>query len=158
MGPWSPPPGPAAGPSPSCGRWAPRPWPWPWRSRCWRPSAFIIGPCCGCRGCCWAPRSPCPPCSRCAWAPHPRGGSLPAGAPPTWLLGSFAVLSLLYRAEVSADPALVAAEPNAEQAPTGAAVALSSTEAQQPGAEALTKRAQAERAYADLSADGAPVT
>jgi hypothetical protein len=25
-GPWSPPPGPAAGPSPSCGRWAPRPW------------------------------------------------------------------------------------------------------------------------------------
>jgi hypothetical protein len=93
-----------------------------------------------------------------AVAPATLVGYLTAGATPTWLLGSFAVLSLLYRAEVSADPALVAAEPNAEQAPTGAAVALSSTEAQQPGAEALTKRAQAERAYADLSADGAPVS
>jgi len=33
-------------------------------SRCWRPSASGIGPCCGCRGCCWSPRSPCRPCSR----------------------------------------------------------------------------------------------
>jgi hypothetical protein len=27
-------------------------------------SAWAIGPCCGCRGCCWSPRSPCRPCSR----------------------------------------------------------------------------------------------
>jgi hypothetical protein len=68
-----------------------------------------------------------------------------------WLLGSFAVLSLLYRAEVSADPATTAAEASAEQAP-------SSAEVQQPGVEVLTKRAQAERAYARLSATGAPVS
>ena len=99
-----PPPAPVAGPSPSCGRWAPRPWPWPWRSRCWRPSAWGIGPCCGCRGCCWSPRSPCPPCSR-SPSPHPSlVGYLTAGATPVWLLGSFAVLSLLYRADASADP------------------------------------------------------
>jgi hypothetical protein len=29
-----------------------------------------IGRCCGCRGCCWSPRSPCPPCSRSPW-PRP---------------------------------------------------------------------------------------
>ena len=26
-----------------------------------------IGPCCGCRGCCWSPRSPCQPCSKWPW-------------------------------------------------------------------------------------------
>jgi len=31
---------------------------------CLRPSACRIGRCCGCRGCCWSPRSRCPPCSR----------------------------------------------------------------------------------------------
>jgi hypothetical protein len=93
-----------------------------------------------------------------AVAPPTLVGYLTAGATPVWLLGSFAVLSLLYRAEVSADQAPAAAEPSAEQAPASAAVAPSSTEAQQPGAEVLTKRAQAEHAYAHLSATGAPVS
>ena len=35
---------------------------------------------------------------------------------------------------------------------------LGSAEAEQSGAEVLTKRAQAERVYADLSATGAPVS
>jgi hypothetical protein len=65
---------------------------------------------------------------------------LTAGATPVWLLGSFAVLSLLYRAEVSADQH------------------SASTDLQDPSAEVLTKRAQAKRAYAELSADGAPVS
>jgi hypothetical protein len=65
----------------------------------------------------------------------------------TGQLGSFAVLSLLYRAEVSA-----------EQATAGAEVAPNSTQIQRSGAKVLTKRAQAERAYADLSAEGAPVS
>jgi hypothetical protein len=82
-----------------------------------------------------------------AVAPPTLVGYLTAGATPVWLLGSFAVLSLLYRAEVSADPAAVSAEePRA------------SAEAQRSGAEVLTKRAQAERVYAQLSADGAPVS
>jgi hypothetical protein len=68
-----------------------------------------------------------------------------------WLLGSFAVLSLLYRADISADPATMAAEVSAEQRPASA-------ELQQPSAEVLTKRAQAERAYAHLSATGATVS
>jgi hypothetical protein len=71
-----------------------------------------------------------------------------------WLLGSFAVLSLLYRA----DQAPAAAEPSAKQAPARAAVAPSSAPAPSTGAEVLTKRAQAERVYADLSAAGAPVS
>jgi hypothetical protein len=69
---------------------------------------------------------------------------LTAGATPVWLLGSFAVLSLLYRADLSADSMAIAAEGSAEPAPASA--------------EVLTKRAQAERIYADLSADGAPVS
>jgi hypothetical protein len=93
-----------------------------------------------------------------AVAPGTLVGYLTAGATPVWLLGSFAVLSLLYRGEVSADLALVAAEPNAEPAPTSAAVVPSSTEVQQSGAEVMTKRAQAERAYVQLSATGAPVS
>jgi hypothetical protein len=38
-----------------------------------------------------------------AVAPPTLVGYLTAGATPVWLLGSFAALSLLYRAEVSAD-------------------------------------------------------
>jgi hypothetical protein len=86
-----------------------------------------------------------------AVAPPSLVGYLTAGATPVWLLGSFAVLSLLYRADTSADPATAAAEGSAER-PLGIA------EAEQSGAEVLTKRAQAERVYADLSAEGAPVS
>jgi hypothetical protein len=50
-------------------------------------------------------------------------------------------------AEAGADPPLL-----------GAGQAHASAEAQRPGAEVLTKRALAERVYADLSADGAPMT
>jgi hypothetical protein len=75
-----------------------------------------------------------------AVAPPSLVGYLTAGATPVWLLGSFAVLSLLYRADASAEPPLASAA------------------APQPGAEGLTKRAQAERIYATLSADGAPVS
>ena len=82
-----------------------------------------------------------------AVAPATLVGYLTAGVTPVWLLGSFAVLSLLYRAEVSATQAAAAAEGSAKESPASA-------EAQQPGAEVLTKRAQAERVYAQLSADG----
>src|ERR671910_330051 len=75
-----------------------------------------------------------------AVAPPSLVGYLTAGATPVWLLGSFAVLSLLYRAEVSADQRPASADP------------------QNASAEVLTKRAQAKRAYAQLSADGAPVS
>ena len=74
--------------------------------------------------------------------------SQPEGDLAAWL---FAVLSLLYRGEVGADPAPAAAEVSTEQARASAA-------AERPSAEVLTKRAQAERAYAELSADGAPVS
>jgi hypothetical protein len=93
-----------------------------------------------------------------AVAPATLVGYLTAGATPVWLLGSFAVLSLLYRAEVSADPMTTAGEVSAEPAPTSAAVAPTSGQTPSTGAEVLTKRAQAERAYARLSADGAPVS
>ena len=93
-----------------------------------------------------------------AVAPPTLVGYLTAGATPVWLLGSFAVLSLLYRAEVSADPATAAAEGSTERPPVSADVAPSSAPAPPAGVEVLTKRAQAERAYADLSADGAPVS
>ena len=86
-----------------------------------------------------------------AVAPPSLVGYLTAGATPVWLLGSFAVLSLLYRAEVSAGPAAITAEVSAEQRPASA-------ELQDASAEVLTKRAQAKRAYATLSADGAPVS
>jgi hypothetical protein len=86
-----------------------------------------------------------------AVAPPTLVGYVTAGATPVWLLGSFAVLSLLYRAEVSADPATVSAEGSVKEP-------RASAEAQQSGAEVLTKRAQAERVYAQLSADGAPVS
>jgi hypothetical protein len=93
-----------------------------------------------------------------AVAPPTLVGYLTAGATPVWLLGSFAVLSLLYRAEVSADSAMPAAEPSAEEAPASAVGAPSGAAATSTGAGVLTKRAQAERAYVDLSATGAPVS
>jgi hypothetical protein len=93
-----------------------------------------------------------------AVAPPSLVGYLTAGATPVWLLGSSAVLSLLYRADISADPAMAAAEPSAEPAPSSAAVALSSAQRPPTGTEVLTKRAQAERAYAELSAASAPVS
>jgi len=97
-----------------------------------------------------------------AVAPPTLVGYLTAGATPVWLLGSFAVLSLLYRAEVSADPAPAVAGGSAEAATTPAEVGAgrppASAQAPRSGAVVLTKRAQAERAYADLSATGAPVS
>jgi hypothetical protein len=81
-----------------------------------------------------------------AVAPPTLVGYLTAGATPVWLLGSFAVLSLLYRADQAP-----AAEASADGAPSSAPASLA-------GAEVLTKRAQAERAYARLSATGAPVS
>jgi hypothetical protein len=86
-----------------------------------------------------------------AVAPPSLVGYLTAGATSVWLLGSFAVLSLLYRADISADPATGAVAVGTEPPPASA-------ELQRPGAEVLTKRAQAERVYADLSAEGAPVS
>jgi hypothetical protein len=93
-----------------------------------------------------------------AVAPPTLVGYLTAGATPVWLLGSFAVLSLLYRAEVSADQAPVAADSSAVRASGSAAVAPSSTHAPSTGAEVLTKRAQAERIYTELSGDGSAVS
>jgi hypothetical protein len=93
-----------------------------------------------------------------AVAPPSMVGYLTAGATPVWLLGSFAVLSLLYRVSDDADPAAAAAEVSADRPPAGADLPLAGADPQQPGAVALTKRAQAERAWARLSADGAPVS
>jgi hypothetical protein len=97
-----------------------------------------------------------------AVAPPTLVGYVTAGATPVWLLGSFAVLSLLYRAEVSADPAPGVAEGSAEAATTPAEVGAdrppASAQAPRSGAVVLTKRAQAERIYAALSADGAAVS
>jgi hypothetical protein len=72
-----------------------------------------------------------------AVAPPTLVGYLTAGATPVWLLGSFAVLSLLYRT------------PN----PTGPAAGV---EDQEPAGE--SKRERARQAYAALVAAGQPVT
>ena len=93
-----------------------------------------------------------------AVAPPTLVGYLTAGATPVWLLGSFAVLSLLYRAEVSADQAPAAAATSGERPPASADPLPSSANAPPAGAEVLTKRAQAERAFAELSATGEPVS
>jgi hypothetical protein len=97
-----------------------------------------------------------------AVAPPTLVGYVTAGATPVWLLGSFAVLSLLYRTEVSANPASAVPDRSAEPATTPAEVGAdrppASAQAPQSGAVVLTKRAQAERAWAQLSADGAPVS
>jgi hypothetical protein len=93
-----------------------------------------------------------------AVAPPTLVGYVTAGATPVWLLGSFAVLSLLYRADTSATQATTAAEPSAERSSNSADPAPSSANGQRPGAEVLSKRARAERLYAELSANGAPPT
>jgi hypothetical protein len=67
------------------------------------------------------------------------------------------VLSLLYRAQVSADPTPAAAT-SGERPPASADPLPSSANAPPAGAEVLTKRAQAERAFAELSVTGAPVS
>ena len=73
-----------------------------------------------------------------AVAPPTLVGYLTAGATPVWLLGSFAVLSLLYRTPTPAtDPAADSAQP--------------------VGAEP-SKRTRAHQAYAALVAAGQPVT
>jgi hypothetical protein len=88
-------------------------------------------------------------------------GYLTAGATPVWLLASFAVLSLLYRAQLptsGADPAPANAAVSADPKVLGAGQGQSNDDRRQPGTELLTKRAQAARVYADLSADGALVS
>jgi hypothetical protein len=97
-----------------------------------------------------------------AVAPSSMVGYLTAGATPVWLLGSFAVLSLLYRAGTTSS---AQAPPGIERAGLGAGLpapgsnqALSGAEAEQSGEPALTKRALAERAYSALAAAGAPVS
>jgi hypothetical protein len=75
-----------------------------------------------------------------AVAPPILVGYLTAGATPVWLLGSFAVLSLLYRTPApAADPAADA-------------------EDQEPAGEEPSKRERARAAYTDLLAAGQPVT
>jgi hypothetical protein len=97
-----------------------------------------------------------------AVAPPTLVGYVTAGATPVWLLGSFAVLSLLYRAgTTSATPTPTSAEQptaGAGRSSPGAGQAPASAEPQRPGAGAATKRTLAERAWADLAADGAPVS
>ena len=72
-----------------------------------------------------------------AVAPATLVGYLTAGATPVWLLGSFAVLSLLYRTPAPADP---------------------TTDAQAPASEEPSKRERARQAYDALVAAGQPVT
>jgi hypothetical protein len=153
---------------PSCGRSAPRPWPWPWKCRSWRPSAFIIGLSCGCHGCCWSPQWPCPPCSR-SPSPQQPWSATSRLVPPRcgcWQLrGAEPAVSRpgQRRSGTSGrrgqrrsgnDPAGI----GAERPPAGADVALNSAFAAHAGAEVLTKRAQAERTYAELSATGGSVS
>ena len=74
-----------------------------------------------------------------AVAPPTLVGYLTAGATPVWLLGSFAVLSLLYRTPTPAtDPA--------------------ADDAQAPAGTEPSKRERARQAYAALVAAGQPVT
>jgi hypothetical protein len=74
-----------------------------------------------------------------AVAPPTLVGYLTAGATPVWLLGSFAVLSLLYRTPTPADPA-------------------ADIDYQEPTAGEPSKRERARAAYAALVAAGQPVT
>jgi hypothetical protein len=73
-----------------------------------------------------------------AVAPPTLVGYLTAGATPVWLLGSFAVLSLLYRTPAPANPA--------------------TDDAREPVGEEPSKRDRARTAYAALVAAGQPVT
>ena len=75
-----------------------------------------------------------------AVAPPTLVGYLTAGATPVWLLGSFAVLSLLYRT------------------PTPAADRATEVEHQEPDAGESSKRGRARAVYAALVTAGQPVT
>jgi hypothetical protein len=79
-----------------------------------------------------------------AVAPPTLVGYVTAGATPVWLLGSFAVLSLLYRAQLP-------------EAPTGLDVAQDADAAEHAG-EPASKRERVRAAYAALVAAGEPVT
>jgi hypothetical protein len=79
-----------------------------------------------------------------AVAPRSLVGYVTAGATPVWLLGSFAVLSLLYRAQLPARP-----DVDQDQAAVD--------ELGSPG-EAGGKRERARQAYAAMVAAGEPVT
>jgi hypothetical protein len=76
-----------------------------------------------------------------AVAPPILVGYVTAGATPVWLLGSFAVLSLLYRTQLPADTA---------QAPDGTGT--------HAAGDQVSKRERARRAYHALVAAGQPVT
>jgi hypothetical protein len=78
-----------------------------------------------------------------AVAPPSLVGYLTAGATPVWLLGSFAVLSLLYRAQLPASP----------DVEDQAAVA-----APHPAGDPTSKRERVRAAYAALLAAGEPVS
>jgi hypothetical protein len=79
-----------------------------------------------------------------AVAPRSLVGYVTAGATPVWLLGSFAVLSLLYRAQLP-------------DAPTPLDVDQDHDTAEQAGGPA-SKRERVRTAYAALTAAGEPVT
>jgi hypothetical protein len=74
-----------------------------------------------------------------AVAPPSLVGYVTAGATPVWLLGSFAVLSLLYRTPTPVEPA-------------------ANVEDQEPAGAEPSKRERARVAYAALVAAGQPVT
>jgi hypothetical protein len=78
-----------------------------------------------------------------AVAPPTLVGYLTAGATPVWLLGSFAVLSLLYRAQLP------------EVAP---AVDVDQDDDAERAGEPASKRDRVRAAYAALQAAGEPVT
>ena len=107
-----------------------------WRSACWSPSAWGSG-----RAAAvvllLAASVALSTLLQVAVAPPTLVGYLTAGATPVWLLGSFAVLSLLYRTPTPAEPA-------------------ADTEDQQPARE--SKRERARQAYAALVGAGQPVT
>ena len=100
---------PAAGPSPSCGRSAPRPSPGhgglgaggqaPGHRAVLRLSWLLL-----------VASVALSTLLQVAVAPPTLVGYLTAGATPVWLLGSFAVLSLLYRADTSATQAAATAK------------------------------------------------
>jgi hypothetical protein len=79
-----------------------------------------------------------------AVAPRSLVGYLTAGATPVWLLGSFAVLSLLYRAQ------LPDATPDVED--------QAAADELHPTAEPSSKRERVRSAYAAMVAAGEPVT
>jgi hypothetical protein len=78
-----------------------------------------------------------------AVAPRSLVGYLTAGATPVWLLGSFAVLSLLYRAQL----------------PTGPDVEdQAAIDELHPTSDPSSKRERVRQAYAAMAAAGEPVT